>query len=126
MRDIKSIFDVATSLPPAARTATANGSGVDLRGYDAALVMMVVGTITDGTHTPKLQESSDNSTFTDVAASDLVGSFSNLASNTPQRVGYIGSKRYVRVVVTVSGATTGGVYGAVIVRGMAHVNEKGL
>ena len=59
----------------------------------------------------KLQESSDNSTFTDVAAADMVGSFTNFSTNaqqnTYQRVSYIGSLRYVRFGLTVSGATTG-------------------
>ncbi|MEZ5101171.1 MAG: hypothetical protein R3C15_15495 [Thermoleophilia bacterium] len=105
------------SLAAAARTATANGSSADLATYESAAVILNVGTITDGTHTPKLQESDDNSAWSDVAAADLQGAFAALASTTQQEVGYIGRKRYVRVVVTVAGATTGGVYGATIVRG---------
>lgn len=115
--DTKQIQDVVNSLAPAARTATANGTGVDLANFDSATAVLVVGTITDGTHTPALQESDDNSTFTAVAAADLIGSLSVLASNTNQRVGYRGVKRYVRVAVTVAGATTGGVYAAVVTRG---------
>lgn len=117
MRDLKNNIKEATSLAPAARTATANGTGVDLRGFDSAVCIFQVGVITDGTHTPKLQDSPDDATYTDVAAADLEGSFANLASNVNQRVGYIGSQRYVRAVSTVAGATTGGVYGALIVRG---------
>jgi len=117
MRDIKSNVDEAQSLAPAAITSTTNGSGVDIRGYDSAMAVVHPGTRTDGTHTPKLQESDDNSTFTDVASSDLQGTFAAIASNTIQRVGYVGSKRYLRVVTTVSGATVGAVYGATIVRG---------
>lgn len=117
MRDLKNNISEATSLAPAARTASVNGTGVDLRGFDSAVCIAQVGTITDGTHTPKLQESDDDVTYTDVAAADLIGSFANLASNVNQRVGYIGAKRYVRAVSTVAGATTGGVYGALIVRG---------
>jgi len=117
MRDLKSNVDVAQSLPAKATTSTTSGTGVDLQGYNSAMVLIDPGTITDGTHTPKLQESADNSTFTDVAAGDLQGSFVAITSNTVQRVGYVGVERYVRVVTTVSGATTGGVYGASIVRG---------
>ena len=117
LRDLKPNLDVVQALAPAARTATVNGTGVDLRGYDAAMVVFHPGTITDGTHTPSVEESDDNSTFTAVAAADLAGTLANLASNTIQRVGYRGVKRYIRPRVVVSGATTGGVYGAEVVRG---------
>lgn len=121
MKDQKSNLGAAASLAPAARTASANGSGVDLQGFNAATVAFQVGAITDGTHTPSVEESDDNAAFTAVAAADLIGSLANLASNTVQRVGYRGSKRYLRAVATVAGATTGGVYGALVVLG--HPNE---
>lgn len=117
MKDLQNNLNVVTSLGPAARTASANGTGVDLSGYGGAMVIFQVGVITDGTHTPKIQESDDDSTYTDVAAADQEGTLAALASNTVQRVGYKGVKRYLRTVVTVSGATTGGVYGAAVVRG---------
>ena len=113
----------AISLSPAARTATANGAGVDLQGYEAAAAIVQFGTWTDGTHTPSLQESDDNSAFSAVAAADLTGAFTAVSSgggsNTVQRVGYIGAKRYVRGVMTVSGATTGAVSAIAIVRGVS-------
>lgn len=115
--DIKQTQDVQNSLAPAARTASANGSGVDLANFASATVVFVVGTITDGTHTPSVEESDDNTAFTAVAAADLIGSISALASNTNQRVGYRGTKRHLRAVVTVAGATTGGVYAGVVIRG---------
>lgn len=112
---------VVQSLHPAARTnATHNGTGVDLAGYEGCAVKFDVGAVTDGTHAPKLQESDDNSTFTDVAAADQDGVLANLASNTPQKVGYLGRKRYVRPVITTSGATTGAIAGATVIRGAAH------
>lgn len=124
MKDLKHNLTVAQSLDPAARTASANGTGVDLAGYEGAVVVFEVGTITDGTHTPSVQESADNVTFTNVAAADLIGTLANLASNTPQTVGYIGTKRYIRAVSTVAGATTGGVYSAAVVRGIPRKAPK--
>lgn len=113
MKAIKDEFGPpVTSLGPAARTASANGTGIDLANVLANKFDWVVGTITDGTHTPKLQDSPDNSAFTDVAAAFQVGTLAALASNTNQSVSYIGGQRYVRAVITVSGATTGGVYAA--------------
>lgn len=121
MRDLVNNINDVTSLAPAARTATANGTSVDLQGYNSAEVLFVVGAITDGTHTPKVQESDDNSAFTDVAAADQDGTLAALAASTNQAVGYKGNKRYLRAVSTVSGATTGGVYAAVVIRGNPNV-----
>lgn len=118
--DIKQTQDVQNSLAPAARTATANGTGIDLANFASATVAFSVGTITDGTHTPTIEESNDNATFTAVAAADLIGTLANLASNVNQRVGYRGSKRYIRAVTTAAGTTTGGVYAAVVIRGDAR------
>lgn len=124
MKDLKNNLTVAQSLAPAARTATENGTGADLAGYEGVVVVFDVGTITDGTHTPSVQESNDNTTFTDVAVSDLIGTLSNLASNTVQTIGYVGTKRYIRAVSTVAGATTGGVYSATVVRGLPRRAPK--
>lgn len=120
MKDIHRDSDYVNSLAPASRTATTNGTGVDLQGFEGAEIIITAGTITDGTHAPKLQESDNGSTFADVSSSDLLGTFSNITSNSTQKVGYVGNKRYIRVVVTVSGATTGGVYAAIVRRGLAR------
>lgn len=124
LKDISQILSPVVSVAPAAaRTTSTNGTGVDLRGYQAAMVTFTPATITDGTHTPKLQESdASGSGYTDVAAGDMVGSLAALASNTVQTVGYRGTKRYLRAVVTVAGGpSTGGVYSAVVVRGYPQV-----
>lgn len=121
MRDAYNNIRPKVSLTPAARTATGNGTAVDRNdnslGYQDAMITVVTGVMTDGTHTIDIKESDDNSTFTSVAASDLQGSKPALTSASGSStfdVGYKGSKRYVRVDVTVATATTGGVYGAVV------------
>lgn len=123
-RDIKNNVDAAHSLEPAVRaTGTTNGSGVDLQGYDSAMVLVYFGAYTNGTHTPTLEHSDDNSSFTAAASTDMDGSFTAVSSgagaNTLQRVGYRGSKRYVRAVMTVASGATGAASAAVIVRGKA-------
>lgn len=119
--DLASNVDVVQSLGPAARNASANGAAADLRGYDSAMIVVSFGTWTDGTHTPSVQHSVDGTTYTTVAASDLSATLnavsSGAGSNTVQRVNYSGERRYVRVVMTVAGATTGAVSTAEIVRG---------
>lgn len=121
MRDLKSHVAPAQSLAPAARTASANGTGVDLANYDSALAVIDVGAWTDGTHTFEVQESDDDVTYTAVAAADLDGAEPVVDGATKDDqiylVGYRGTKRYVRVAVTAAGTTTGAVYGAEVVRG---------
>jgi len=119
-RDLKSGHDAAHSLPPLLRTANGTGAGVDLAGYDSAFALVHFGDWTDGTWTPKLQESDDNTAFTDVVAGDLQGAFTAVSGtageNTVQRVGYIGARRYVRGFLTGTG-TTGIAAGISVVRG---------
>lgn len=119
-RNLKSGVDVAHSLPPLLRTASGTGAGVDLRGYDSAFGVVHFGDWTDGTWTPKLQESDDDTSYSDVAAADLQGAFTAVSGtageNTVQRVGYIGAKRYIRGFLTGTG-TTGINAGMTVVRG---------
>jgi hypothetical protein len=120
-KDLYQELAPVVSLAAAARTSSANGTGVDLQNYQGNAVIIAAGTITDGTHAFKIQDSDDNSTFADAAAADVVGSLTSFTSSTTsgtvREASYIGAKRYVRVVATVSGTTTGGLYSAVVVRG---------
>lgn len=111
MQDFKNTIEVGRSIGPAAYIATVTGVGVMINASQV-VVILDPGTITDGTHTPSIQESDDNTTFTAVAAGDLIGVPAALASNVIQKIGYMGRKRYVRALVTVAGATTGGIYSA--------------
>lgn len=118
-------INVAFALRPAATTdGTRNGSDINLAGYDTATVVIDAGLRTDGVHTPKLQEADDDGAgaagaYTDVAAGDLVGAFVAVVTDTKQKVGYKGAKKWVRVAVVTTGATTGAVVGATILRGHA-------
>lgn len=128
-RDLKSNVDVAQALPPKALTASATSAAVDVSGYDSAFVEVNFGTWTDGTHTPSLTHSADNTTYTDAGTDGVLqGTFAAVSgtagSNTVQRVGYIGNNRYLKVVMTVATATTGALSGASIVRG--HPNLAAL
>lgn len=105
------------SLPPAARTASANGTGSDLSGYNSCAIVFSLGALTDGTHTPSVQHSDDNTTFGAVGSSDVTTVMTAMTANSVQRTAYVGPKRYVRAVLTVAGATTGALSSALIVRG---------
>ncbi len=124
MRDIKNNLSGVNSLVPATITASTNGSGVDLQGYDGAMVVFQAGTADTGnaneTYTPSLEESDDNSSFSAVAASDLEGTLANMTANSAQRAGYKGAKRYVRAVMTLGGTTPSIDVSALVVRGLPH------
>ena len=110
MRAICQEYQAVRLINPKAFTSTTNGNSLDLQAVTANTINFVPGTWTDGTHTPKLQDSPDNSTWTDVTAANQVGTLSAInssASAVVQQVSYIGPQRYVRPVITVSGATTG-------------------
>lgn len=122
MRDLNNAISSVTTIEPAASiTATTTGAAVDLAGYRSASVMLHTGVHTDGTFTPTLEESdASGSGFTTVAAADLSGSFTAVTSandQSIQEVGYLGSKRYIRLVMTETVASAGAFFSAVVIRG---------
>lgn len=126
MRDQRSDLSIVQSLAPAARTEDADGTGVDLLGFEAATIEFSFGAWTDGVHTGVVEESDDDSTYTAVASTDLIGNLPIVDAadedNTVHTVGYRGGKRYVRAGFTVATATTGAVTAANVIRGHARVN----
>ena len=142
MKDLSNNIAPAVSIINAVKTAAANGTGVDLQGYASATVLVEVGAEGDTLSSSvyfevSLEHSDDDSTYTDVAQADIVdgtissgGIFLKLdgtANGNPDtageiyRVGYIGGKRYVRVVLAKTGTHSNGTpLGAMIVRGHAR------
>lgn len=139
-KDMYNDHSVASSLVPAVRTTSGNGTGVSVGDkYEGALCQFSVGAFGDALPstssgatacyiTPTLQESDDNSTYTDVAAADIIGSLpGNLASSSlggaggasaTYTVGYRGSKRYLRWKDARTGTqSTGTPTSALITRG---------
>ena len=115
MRDLKSNINAITLHASADNTSTeVNSYAMDLQGFNAACILVEVGTITvsgAGAVLPVLQESADNSTWTAVTASEVIGAFTVLVTDTNQKISYNGIKRYIRVhcgvTATVSAATYG-------------------
>lgn len=103
-------------------TATETSSGVDLKGYSSATVLCSIGAMTNAANSPTpswtfaLEESDDDSTYTDVAEADILLDYGNNDGSVTSgvfatvdaasedaanySVGYIGSSRYIRVVAT--------------------------
>lgn len=108
---------MALSVVPATYTTTATGTGVDLAGFDAATIYVFQGATTDGTWTATVQDSADNITFGTATINGSLATMTSATTTTVQEVGYGMAKRYVRVLITETGATTGGVLSAIVVKG---------
>ena len=128
MRNIDKDVAVSSTLLPNVRTTTATGVTVDLAGFDKATFIAHLGTITDGTFAFDPEESDDDSTWTNIAAGDLSGSFTSgtsSADDTVQEVGYLGSKRYIRCNLTVTGSpSTGGAVGVTVLKAGARTKPQ--
>lgn len=86
--------------------------------FRTLMFVITTGTVTDGSHVVTVQDSDDGSSWGTPAAGDVQGTAPTLASTDSNKVldvGYSGAKRYARLQVAVSGATTGGVYSAAAV-----------
>ena len=98
---------------------TINGTAVTWGDCQSAMAVVVTGTITDGTHTVELQHSDDNSSWAAVPTSQLAGTEPALDdgdSDTITELGYLGTKKYLRVSITSADTTSGGLIGAYILK----------
>lgn len=102
-RDVSLELDPQVSIAPESLSGTHSGSGVDLQGCEAALIVLNNGAATTAA-TVQVQESDDDSTYTVVSDDDLIGLSGNSSgvlqtASTVVKVSYVGAKRYVRVNV---------------------------
>lgn len=119
MRDIHSGMNVALLIAAAALSADNTPPAVDMRGYDAAEIVLAIGAggITfDATNKIEfvLTHSDDDSTYTNVADADMLGVSSITdgiiksltsahAAAAVYRFGYKGGKRYLKLLADFSG-----------------------
>lgn len=107
IQDIAGQLTLTALLATAARTATANGTGVDcraLRGRALVILDSAAGTGTTPTLDVKLQDSADNSSFADITGATFT-QVTNAASLQSIAVNLDGARRYVRAVSTIAGTT---------------------
>lgn len=126
-------FDIMNELAPAGATVTnvsdntATVSGiVDMQGYEAAMFLVVTGTLVDADATfTVLVEHGNDSGLSDAAAVadiDLVGTealagFTFAEDNSARKIGYIGNKRYIRCTITPAANTGAAPIGVACLRG---------
>lgn len=126
MRDLASNIHLKQAIVPiAARTDnTAIVSSIlDTLGYGSAMFGLVLGTNTDAnaTFVVLLEESNDSgmSGATAVADKDMIGTellagFQFDDDTECRKLGYIGSKRYIRCTITPSGNDSGNIFLAAV------------
>lgn len=125
MKDLKNKIDVKLALIPVAHTATkADSTIIDLQGANSATLIINTGAIAGvGDYTVSLRhgDAADLTGDAAAASTDLLGTLpASLADSTVYTVGYIGGKRYLRVVITKNSGTSI-VAGAVIVKGNLNI-----
>lgn len=123
MRDLVHNLGAVLALSPAVQAATIKGTAIDLIGFDSVMFVVNTGAIaSSGNFTLTVQES-DTTTdgdFTDAGASALLGStlVNPLTADGCFKIGYIGFKRYVRIVATKNSGTSIAA-GAIAIKGGA-------
>jgi hypothetical protein len=127
MQDITKELNLAIALNATAISSntTTAGTAIDLQGYESLVLAIRSNAWTDGTYTPLVRESDDNSTYNDVADDDLIGLEADAAigaANTVKKIGYVGHKRYVKLSIVSTSVTSGANMSAIAIRGHARHN----
>ena len=135
MRDISNKTSTVATQPAKVFTADADGTTVDLKGFQSAMVVVNSGiegdTLSGSVKFDFILEESDNdsdwsavtsSTSVTEGSVDSSGIFLTLDANaeTPQcsQIGYIGGSRYIRCKIDATGSHSNGTpIGVVVVRG---------
>jgi len=118
-RDLKNRGSASVHVPAAtiaSDTTTNPSGGVDAKDLAAVMFILHSGAYTDGTYTPNIQESDDDSTWTEVSSDRIIGAETAVsAANTTVTIGVHPEKRYVRCQVVSTSTTSGAVVGVVSV-----------
>jgi hypothetical protein len=112
MRDLHNKVKVAPAIHPVTSVGneTITGPVVDLAGYKSAEFAIAYGNKTDGAVAIELQEcETSGGAYTAVADADLLGTEAAAGvadgvagANTTKKLGYRGSKQFLKLVATVS------------------------
>ena len=125
-KELYSSYKVSNAFDTQAITSdtTTAGDIIDTAEYGSILFVIQSGTLTDGTYTVLIQEGDESnlSDATAVADADLTNteasaSFAATDDNTVTKIGYVGSKRYVRLSLVSASTSSGGTLGAIAIQG---------
>jgi len=120
----KSEVEIAFDTETVTFNGVTNGIILDLQRSNAILFVIHAGTITDGSFGFTFEEDDGVGFSSPVAIpdSDLRGNLSsdlifvNTDGDTVRKVSLVNNKRFVRMIVTTSGASTGGIFSATAIK----------
>jgi hypothetical protein len=132
MQDLYHNITIGTAIAPVsvADNTAAVSAIIDRRGYDSLTFAIATGDIADANATfTVLVEHGDASNLSDAAAvadADLLGteagaSFQFDDDNETRKIGYTGTKRYVRLTITPAGNASAALMSAVAILGHPNV-----
>ena len=90
-------------------TTAYTGAAIDMLGFNSLVITAsaVYSAADAATYTLSLTHSDDNSTYEAATGDYIIGPSAALSgSATVQKIGYVGGRRYVKLVVTPSAAAT--------------------
>jgi len=122
-RDMKTLIKqlLALNIQTIATDTDTAGNEIDTQGFESLTFLLMIGALTDGDYTLKIQHSDvSGSGYVDVPDDFLVGLESETqldTANTISKIGYVGKKRYVKATVTSANTTSGATVGAVAILG---------
>lgn len=129
MKDLHNNIDplVALDVAEIGSSTTTVGNIIDLQDYQSVEFLIVSGTLVDGTYVVLLEDGDDSALGDAAAVADkfLLGTeadagFALTEDDTVKKLGYVGSKRYVRLSIISTVVTSGGDFGALAVLGAAR------
>jgi hypothetical protein len=133
MKDLHNKIKISRAISPVSVSDnTAQVSQIiDRQGYESLEFIIGIGSVADADATFAVtMDEGDVANLSDasaVAAADLLGSYTDASfqfdsDNTVKKIGYRGSKRYVRLTITPSSNASAAVFGATAVQGHAAQN----
>lgn len=103
---------------------TTAGNEIDTQGFDSLTLLPFTGVLTDGDYTLLIEETDESgSGYTAVADDDLTVTEASVSftddadDNVVNKIGYIGSKRFVKVSIVSTGTSSGAILGCLAVLG---------
>lgn len=120
--DLKSNISNLNAFTPATINSDTTTAGVeiDTLGYESLTFLNRASSYTDGTYTPLIEESDTSSSgYAAVADNDLIGTEADAALSAAgvSRIGYVGTKRYVKLSFVSTSTSTGATLDSVAVLG---------
>lgn len=120
MRDLASLIHLLPAFAPKAAVTDGTAqvsSTCDRKGYHSVVLAFILGTLTDAdaVWSVLIEESDDDSTYTAVDDKDLNGTevlagFTFADDGECRKIGYTGSKRYIKATIDDTTANTGNLF----------------